>query len=307
MCGLFGMFDPHNHFSGKQKRTILHALACASEERGTDASGIAYHSFGRIHIQKRPVPGHRLKMRIPGHSRCIIGHTRMTTHGTEDHNYNNHPFLGHAGDTSFALAHNGVLRNACSLQRAHHLLHSPIETDSYTAVQLLEKGNQLDMVALGQLAEELEGSFTITLLDDRENLYIIKGNNPICLYHFPDSGIYLYASTEEILLEAFRRLSCPLGKAVPIPIEEGEIFRLDRHGAITRSHFNMDKLVYGFRWYSPSLSPQDPYSLDSYSSYMTQLRSMAGFFGLCPEDIDVLREEGFAPEEIEEYLYSACY
>ena len=47
------------------------------------------------------------------------------------------------GDTN-ALAHNGVLYNDRELRREQHLPTTPIETDSYIAVQLLEQGQQLD-------------------------------------------------------------------------------------------------------------------------------------------------------------------
>lgn len=47
------------------------------------------------------------------------------------------------GDTN-ALAHNGVLYNDKELRRKQHLPTTPIKTDSYIAVQLLEQGQQLD-------------------------------------------------------------------------------------------------------------------------------------------------------------------
>ena len=47
------------------------------------------------------------------------------------------------GDTN-ALAHNGVLYNDNELRRKQNLTPTPIETDSYIAVQLLEQGQQLD-------------------------------------------------------------------------------------------------------------------------------------------------------------------
>ena len=52
------------------------------------------------------------------------------------------------------------------------------------------------------MAEQVEGSFTFTVLDERENLYFVKGDNPLCLYYYPRSRVYLYASTEAILNRA---------------------------------------------------------------------------------------------------------
>ena len=37
--------------------------------------------------------------------------------------------------------------------------------------------------------------------------------------------------------------------------------------------------------------------------YIEDLKSVAAYQGYSPEDIDELLENGFAPEEIEEYIY----
>lgn len=79
MCCLFGMIDCGHSFTGKQKARIIHALAAPAEVRGTDASGIAYNSGGKLHVCKRPVPGHQLPLRILNDAAVIMGHTRMTT------------------------------------------------------------------------------------------------------------------------------------------------------------------------------------------------------------------------------------
>ena len=99
MCCLFGLIDYSHSFTGKQKAKIIHALATSAEVRGTDASGIAYNSGGKLHVYKRPVPGHQLPLRIPNDAAVIMGHTRLTTQGNGKRNYNNHPFLGSAGIT----------------------------------------------------------------------------------------------------------------------------------------------------------------------------------------------------------------
>lgn len=95
-------FVPYNTL-----RKLTQALANATEERGTDASGIAYVADSRMTIFKRPKPAHRIHFNAPDGTRAIIGHTRMTTQGNEKFNQNNHPFHGIA-DKEFALAHNGI-------------------------------------------------------------------------------------------------------------------------------------------------------------------------------------------------------
>lgn len=208
MCCLFGMIDYRGSFTGRQKTRLLSTLAAECEARGTDAAGVAYCAGGSLRVYKRPVPAHALRFRIPDHVPVVLGHTRMTTQGSQKKNYNNHPFLGTAGGRRFALAHNGVLYNDHLLRRSLSLPTTKIETDSYIAVQLIERQKALDFSSLKYMAEQVEGSFTFTLLDEGNNWYLVKGDNPLCLYHFPRLGVYLYASTEEILCRA---LASPSG------------------------------------------------------------------------------------------------
>ena len=131
-----------------------------------------------------------------------MGHTRMTTQGSEKQNCNNHPFYGATDDGAFALAHNGILNNDLPLRREKKLPVSKIETDSFVIVQLLEQADGVNLDTLRDVSELLRGSFTYTVLDAQEQLYIVRGNNPFCLYHFPKQKVYLYASTKEILKHA---------------------------------------------------------------------------------------------------------
>lgn len=139
MCCLFGLIDYGHSLSKGERNRILTILSTACEVRGTDAAGIAYHSRGQLHIYKRPRPAHAMHWRIPGDAWVVMGHTRMTTQGSEKRNYNNHPFLGRVKEGPFALAHNGVIQNDRSLRKKLRLPRTRIETDSYVAVQLLER------------------------------------------------------------------------------------------------------------------------------------------------------------------------
>ena len=111
MCCLFGIIDYGHSLTAEQKTRMTSVLATVCEARGTDATGIAYNSHGKLTIYKRPLPGHRIHFRIPEDAQVIMGHTRMTTKGSARKNYNNHPFLGSTKEGVFALAHNGVLHN----------------------------------------------------------------------------------------------------------------------------------------------------------------------------------------------------
>ena len=227
MCALFGWLDYKGIVSDKLLKKLTQALANAAEERGTDASGIAYVKGGKVTIYKRPKPAHKLRFNAPNGTRAIMGHTRMATQGNEKFNYNNHPFYGHA-DVNFAFAHNGVLYNDKELRVEKHLPNTQIETDSYIAVQLLEQQGKLNFDSLKSMAESVQGSFCFTALDENNTLYLVKGSNPMCLLHFAQLGLYIYASTESILKKALQKSGfhkCPFEV---LNIEEGTILKIDR-------------------------------------------------------------------------------
>lgn len=309
MCCLFGMMDYRGTLSVKEKARVLHALATAAEARGTDATGIAYLSGGRMHVYKRPLPGHRLQFRIPRDTKVVMGHTRLGTRGNAKRNYNNHPFQARAGGRPFALAHNGVLYNDISLRQQLALPHTKIQTDTYVAVQMLKRAGTISSRTLQTMAEQLDGSFTFTVLDYRESLYFVRGNNPLHLYHCSDMGLYLYASTQEILDKAIQSIPVPLGESESVPLTSGEILKVNIRGIQSRSQFDDSRLWYnGYlpyssaSWWSSGGAPVHP-DAKSQTQHAQALRSVAGAFGLTPQEIDQLLQEGFTEQEIEDYLY----
>ena len=304
MCCLFGMIDCHGRFSAREKAHILSVLATECEERGTDATGIAYCTHDHLTIYKRPLAAHKLRFRIPGDSRVIMGHTRMTTQGKASKNKNNHPFCGNLADGKFALAHNGILYNDQLLRRTNRLPKTKIETDSYIAVQLIEQKKALDFSSLQYMAEQVEGTFTFTVLDDRENLYFVIGDNPLCLYHYPRSGVYLYASTEAILTRALNRLRLPLETPERVVLECGNILRITETGQQARSSFDASNLMLPWRnpsWWAYPWKHAGKTDLEG--EYLEELRAVASSFGYSPEAVDRMLASGFTTDEVEEFLY----
>ena len=310
MCCLFGFVDYGHKRTRKQRQRLLYALSTSAEGRGTDATGISYNADGKQMIYKRPLPAHLMWYRIPTSATTVMGHTRMTTQGSEKQNWNNHPFPGTAGQTHFSLAHNGVLTNDKTLRKKYKLPATKVETDSYVAVQLLEQYGQINFDSLRFMAEELEGSFTITVLTDQDELYFVKGNNPLTIYHFPQNGLCVYASTEEILRKGLKNSHLNLGKAEPVRVYSGDILKIDGQGKISRSEFNDEKLYFSryphwFDWQQYQ-EPRCPYHFeagDFEDSYIADLKAVAACCGVYPEDIDALLAAGVSLEEIEEYLY----
>ena len=300
MCCLFGLIDTELRFSGREKTQMMHTLATAAEARGTDASGVAYNSPNGLMVRKSPVAGRKLRFRLRNDTVVAMGHTRMTTKGNEKQNQNNHPFLGQAGKEVFALAHNGVIYNDTELRQMYNLPQTHIETDSYIAVQLIEREHALDFSSLQFASEQVFGSFTFTVLDRKNNLYLVKGDNPLCLIYFPDLGLYLYASTQAILEEGLEAFHKPAWKSVRINLACGEIAKIDRSGEITRSAFGTTNLYWGCPVYRRPLCRRSRAEEDR---YIRDLKSVASSFGYDPESVDRLLLCGHEPEEIEAFLY----
>lgn len=298
MCCLFGMVDYDNVWTPWEKTKILSVLAQECEARGTDATGISYISKGQMNVLKRPVPAHKFHFRIPKDTQVVMGHTRLTTQGNEKFNYNNHPFIGQCKNGVFTVAHNGVLRNDQQLRHTEQLSSTHIQTDSYVIVQMLEKYRTLNFDSLKKTAEKLEGSFTFTVLDKENHLYIVKGDNPLCCYHF--NGHYIYASTKEILNCALGRLGMLDYQHSEIPMTCGDILKIDPTGKTTLAHFDT---AYFDLWNYREFFSYHPYETFGDNDYEEELLEYGKPFGLTREDIDLLLQSGYDFYGIEELLY----
>lgn len=301
MCSLFGVLDYGQTLSKKSMTRIISVLSRECEVRGTDATGIAYLNGGRMSIYKRPVPARRLRFHIPADCHIVMGHTRLTTQGSQKDNYNNHPFSGHASNMSFALAHNGILHNDRQLHTSEKLPLTNIKTDSFVAVQLIEKQNALNFESLRHMAEKVEGSFSFTVLDQSGNLYFVKGDSPMCICKFPTLGCYLYASTEEILGRAMKRLGLLDCEYEQVAISSGDILKIDSGGTQSWDHFSYEDIR---RWgYCGSYFDHSLHDASFDEDYWEELRFVAGGFGYMEEDVDRLQELGYSPDEVEEIFY----
>ena len=304
MCSIFGFVNYGNKVKGWQLKELLKALSIESEVRGTDASGIAYVKNGEMTIFKQPKPAHKMRFYFPSETKILIGHTRMTTHGSPKKNYNNHPFLGRTKDGYFALAHNGVLYNDMKLKDSEELPNSFIETDSYIAVQLLEKYGEINFETIAKMSEAVIGSFVFTMLTDDNTLYISKGENPLCLLHFKELGLYVYASTKEIMAKSIARCFLKKHTFEGVTVEDGEIIRIDKSGTLERGCFIIDAYDCGYHYgFGRRLAYWDDYYdyLEDYGQ--GDLFEVCSSFGLSQDDLLMLYEMGYDDEEIETMLY----
>ena len=294
MCAVFGYLDYKGKVSNAILKKLIQNLSIAAEVRGTDATGISYVNHGKVVTFKKAKPAHKVKLYFPKNTRAVIGHTRMTTQGSEKYNYNNHPFDGRCGTETFALAHNGVLYNDAELKTKYHLPKTLIETDSYVAVQLLEQEKQLHTESIKKMAELVNGSFVFTILRNDNTLFLVKGNNPLTLYHFPALELYVYASTKSILDNALQQVNLS-DKCFEIDVSEGEIVEIASSGNLSKTTFAMQNSVFS------------PYNWDNLNWYETEeqeefLLECCQMFGVLEEDVYLLLDYGFSADEIEEML-----
>ena len=282
MCAVFGFLDYGKKVSHKVLVKLINELAKAAEIRGTDATGISYVNDSKMVTFKTPKPAHEVNLYFPKETTAVIGHTRMTTQGSESKNYNNHPFEGKTAESCFALGHNGVLYNYKELRVKKNIPETEIETDSYIAVQLLEQNESLDMDSIAEMAETVEGSFVFTILRNDNTLFLVKGSNPLTIYHYKELGLYVYASTTDILQKGLKssgfKINCN-----EVIVEEGNIIKIEPNGKIWLSEFKMretERFFSDYRWCF--------YDSYEYSQSEEMLMEYCEIFGVSKEDVQLL-------------------
>lgn len=295
MCAIFGFLDYKGIIGNSVLKRLIKALSVCAEVRGTDATGISYVNNGKMVTFKKAKPAHRVKLYFPTGTKAVIGHTRFTTQGSEKQNYNNHPFESKKG---FALAHNGVLYNDKELREKYMLPDTKIETDSYIAVQLLEHLGGADMAEIREMSELVEGSFVFTILRNDNTLFLVKGTNPIAIYHFAELGIYVYASTKEILEKALNsvKFNC---SHTQVRLVDGEILQINPDGTALKDTFEIAEKFNPHYW---NYSCCDDWYNDFKNEEKEMLLEYCKLFGVSEEDVEILLEYGFDCSIIEDLL-----
>ena len=143
-------------------------------------------------------------------------------------------------------------------------------------------------------------------MDDKNNLWLVKGDSPISLLHFPEKKIYVYASTDEILYKALVDstlfTAMKKGHYEVVNIEEGTIMQINCDGKISSEQFRFREYSRPGWWeYGYFMDPMEPVSMDQ--EYLDALRLAATYRGIESEQIDYLLECGFTLEEIEDAIY----
>ena len=157
---------------------------------------------------------------------------------------------------------------------------------------------------LKDMAETVEGSFCFTLLDEKNNLYIVKGDNPITVFHFKEIGLYLYASTEKLLKNTIQKVNFKQ-EYTKIDISTGEIVCFDKQGNRTKSSFDCAFPYYFYYGNYDNLSKNkmyEPFEKEYCRTYLEELIDFAENVGVSEEEVLLLFEYGFDEFEIEQLL-----
>lgn len=208
MCAVFG----YKCFGERTPHlSELAYLAEVAEERGSDASGLAWETPDGVAVIKAPLApscylsrnnlarlfGKRSGLGMP---KLLIGHARAATHGHPNKLENDHPV--YSKRTGTALVHNGVVRNADKLCKERSLPREA-EVDTEALLRLWdarpeEKGVRARMADIGGA---VEGGYTVALISARApgELVLFRHDNPLVLAWDAKRAILFFASTQTML------------------------------------------------------------------------------------------------------------
>ncbi len=180
MCGIVG------YVGDKKAASILYDGLKRLEYRGYDSSGIAVNDGFNIDVVKKKGKLEQLKGKIEDNvngGTTGIGHTRWATHG-QPSDLNSHPHSDCS--QNFVIAHNGIIENFQDIKKylldKGHTFKS--ETDTEVIAHLLEENYENDVLsALKKTIENLEGSYALTILNNKEpnRIYVARKDSPLII------------------------------------------------------------------------------------------------------------------------------
>jgi len=249
MCGVFGFVNYGGNLTDEKIKTLYMTLAKSCIVRGSHASGIAYVADGTLYTRKDTVNLVDAGFDFPCGIITLTAHCRLSLKKDYTDNKNNHPFDGRTLDGArYALEHNGILTNLRELRTTHGIEKPDISTDSYFIAQLLDIKPALTAGTLKEVCETLRGSFSFIVLDEKNDLYICRGDVPVYLVHFKRQGLYLYTSTRDLFENALSEtdlwyeykssnLEAAFSPVNIVPLCKGDILKISPNGETQRANF----------------------------------------------------------------------
>lgn len=141
-----------------------------------------------------------------------------------------------------------------------------------------------------EIREKREQLNMFTLLDIDNNMYFVRGDNPIAMYKF--NGFYVYASTHEILDSAMHKLGLDEFPYENIRIIGGDIMKISADGEIDKSFFEYyDDLwdYYGARGFYSLRNTANKENTTRHNQVIDYARAM----GFDENEVELLIDYGF--------------
>ncbi|NDW04921.1 amidophosphoribosyltransferase [Jiella pacifica] len=190
-CGVFGIFERAD--AAAVVTLGLHAL----QHRGQEAAGIVSHDGAQFHVERHSgligdtFTKPQVLERLPG--RSAIGHTRYATTGGGGLR-NVQPFFAELSAGGFAVAHNGNITNAMTVQRELQRRGSIFSStsDTETILHLVAtSGARAFVDKLIDALSRLEGAFSLVGLSANSLIGVRDplGIRPLVLGEFEGSLI----------------------------------------------------------------------------------------------------------------------
>jgi glucosamine--fructose-6-phosphate aminotransferase (isomerizing) len=208
MCGIVGYIGHRNCVP-----VILEGLR-RLEYRGYDSAGIAVHSSGAIHVQKRAGKVADLAGSLGGGNGFLtatfgMGHTRWATHG-EPNDVNAHPHWDASG--RIALIHNGIIENYGSIRkkllREGHVFRGGTDTEvlAHLIGEIYEKVGSLPE-AVRLALSEVDGTYGIVVMgaDDPSLMVAARRGSPLLIG--VGHGEHFVASDASAVIEHTRHVA----------------------------------------------------------------------------------------------------
>ena len=193
-CGVFGIF-------GRQDAAAIATLGLhALQHRGQEAAGIVSFDGSQFRVERHVgLIGDRFTKqsvidRLQGTR--AIGHTRYATTG-ESGLRNVQPLFAELADGGFAVAHNGNITNAMTIQRALQKQGAIFSStsDTETLLHLVATSREKDFISrFTDAVRQLEGAFSLVALSSKKMIGCrdALGIRPLVLGDL--DGAYLFAS-----------------------------------------------------------------------------------------------------------------
>jgi glucosamine 6-phosphate synthetase-like amidotransferase/phosphosugar isomerase protein len=204
MCGIVGYScenPKQNHIQ------ILQDIIAESSIRGIHSFGYSFVKDKKLITRKY----HDLKeVKLPLTNK-IIYHNRYSTSGDFKNHKNNQPI--HIDNMS--LVFNGVIdmRTKKQMENAYNIF---METDNDGEILIQRCGN--DKKLIERFVNDIRGSFAGIILDEKENLFVIRNKKRPCWILEYDNAKFV-ASTRDI----FKRVD---NTFMPKPLEANKIYEI---------------------------------------------------------------------------------